>query len=231
MRPKTATFGCRKFVEYSNEHWKILEKKRNIAREVMRNLSLAGLPCIVYGSVARGDVSEKSDIDIFVPCLVPSYRIELAVDWIDRWIVQATPNYVIKGELVVDEEVTVSFPLVKMKDREIDFYRFGGCLTLKQLENKERVAGVDKRLVLIVPRKNGHEEIPVNEMQPNELAKTLGVCIDIVVERIRVLERRREIGRTGTFLQCRVPPDESFESTLLKISKKNPAVRKLVDSR
>jgi len=231
MRPKTATFGCRKFVKYTESHWKLLKEKRRIAKKLMADIASVSLPCVVYGSVARGDVNEKSDIDIFIPCLVPSYRIELAINWIDRKIVQATPNYAIKGEYIVGDGITVSFPLVKMKDRELDFYRFGGCLTLEQLRRGERVAGVDKRLILIIPKEKGHEEIPVNEMQPSEVAKILGVCIDVVVERIRVLERRREIGRTGVFLQYRVPPDESFESTLLKISKKNPAVRKLIDNR
>ncbi len=231
MRPKTATFGCRKFVSYGEEHWELLKEKRNVAREVMLQLARAGLPSIVYGSVARGDVNEKSDIDIFVPCNAPSYRIELAVDWMERRIVQATPNYAIKGELILEDGVTVSFPLVRMKDRELDFYRFGGCLNLEQLDRGVRVAGVDKRLVLILPREDGHEEIPINEMQPSEVAKALGVCLDIVLERMRVLERRREVGRTGVFLLHPVPPDESFESELMAIARRNPAVRKLLESR
>ncbi len=231
MRPKTATYGCRKEVKYTEERWELLKEKRKIALNLMEKLSRLGLPSIVYGSVARGDVSEKSDVDVFVPCNVPSYRIELAVDWIDRRIVQATPNYAIKGELIVEEGVTVSFPLVRMKDRELDFYRFGGCLTLEQLRRNIRVPGVDKRLVLILPKEDGHEEVPINEMQPSEVAKTLGVCLEIVLERMRVLERRREVGRTGVFLLHSVPSDESFESELVNIAKKNPAVRKLIESR
>ncbi len=231
MRPKTATFGCRKFVSYSEEHWELLREKRDRAREVMLQLAKAGLPSVVYGSVARGDVNEKSDVDIFVPCNVPSYRIELAVDWIERRIVQATPNYAIKGEFIVEEGVTVSFPLVRMRDRELDFYRFGGCINLDQLNRGVRVPGVDKRLVLILPREGGHEEVPINEMQPSEVARVLGVCLDIVLERMRVLERRREVGRTGVFLLHSVPPDESFESELMAIARKNPVVRKLIESR
>ncbi len=231
MRPKTATFGCRKFVAYDEGHWELLREKRDRARDVMLQLARVGLPSVVYGSVARGDVNEKSDVDVFVPCNVPSYRIELAVDWIERRIVQATPNYAIKGELIVEEGVTVSFPLVRMRDRELDFYRFGGCINLDQLNRGVRVPGVDKRLVLILPREGGHEEVPINEMQPSEVARVLGVCLDIVLERMRVLERRREVGRTGVFLLHSVPPDESFESELMAIARKNPVVRKLIESR
>ncbi len=232
MRPKTATFGQRKKIRYSNRHWKLLKEKRDVAKKIMSQLEKAGLPSIVYGSVARGDVKEKSDVDIFIPINVPSYKLDLIIEsWIERRVVQATPNYAIKGEFVIDNGVTVSFPLVRMKDRELDFYKFGGCLNLEQLKNNERCAGVDKRLVLINPTKEGHEEIPINEMSPKEVAKKLKVCVDIVLERIRVLERRRNVGRTGVFLLHQVPPYESFESTLKEIAKRKPAVRKLIEER
>ncbi|AEA47697.1 nucleotidyltransferase domain-containing protein [Archaeoglobus veneficus] len=231
MRGKTATFGSRKNVVYSEEHWKLLERKREEAKKIMENLVRAGFRPILYGSVARGDVSPTSDIDIFVPQLCPSYLIELAVDYMDRRIVQATPNYAIKGELIVDESITVSFPLVKMKDRELDFYRFGGCIGYDELLKGVRAAGVDKRLVLILPNERGHEEVPINEMQPSEVAKILNVSIDIVEERMRVLERRREVGRTGVFLCVSVPPGESFESVLRDIAKKKPAVRRQIVER
>ncbi len=232
MRPKTATFGERRVVEYSKERWKILREKRKIANKIMSELEKAGIPSIVYGSVARGDVREKSDVDIFIPVKIPSYKIEIAIeDWIDRRIVQATPNYAIKGEIMVDEGVSVSFPLVKMKDREMDFYKFGGCLSIEQLRKNERVVGVDKRLVMIIPNEKGHEEVPINELYPNEVAKRLGVGLEIVLERIRVLERRRDVGRTGVFLLHSVPPGESFESELKEIAKKKPAVRKLIEDR
>jgi hypothetical protein len=50
--------------------------------------------------------------------------------------------------------------------------------------------------------------------------------VEVVEERIRVLERRREVGRTGVFLSETVPPDENFESVLREIAKKNPGVKR-----
>lgn len=227
MRGKTAVFGTRKTITYDNEHWRVLEKKRSIAVEVTGKI--ADFFPILYGSVARGDVTELSDIDIFIPEFIPSYRIEVALDSfniLERRIIQATPNYAIKGEFVLEDNITVSFPLVKIKQREMDFYKFGGAINFDGLLKNERVPGVDKRLVMIIPSEEGHEEIPLNEMQINEVSRILNIGIEVIEERIRVLERRREIGRTGVFLCEEIPPEESFESRLKLIAKKNPNVKR-----
>jgi len=163
---------------------------------------------------------------------VPSFKVELALDnfcLLEKRIVQATPNYAIKGEFVLEDNTTISFPLVKMKERELDFYRFGGCLSYEELLSDVRVPGVDKRLILIIPSEKGHREIPLSEIHPSVVAKMLGVSIDIVLERIRILSRRREIGRTGVYLCERVPMNESFESALKDIVARNPAVRRRVE--
>jgi predicted nucleotidyltransferase len=230
---KIATYDSRGEVIYTEEHWKIFRVKRKRAKEVMGRLMEFGIDSIVYGSVARGDVKKNSDVDIFIPYQVPSYKIELALESfeiLERRIVQATPNYAIKGEFVLTDNTTVSFPLVKMKENELDFYRFGGCISYNELIEGKRVAGVDKRLVLIIPTEKGHFEIPVSDLQPSYVAKVLGISLEIVKERIRVLERRREIGRTGIFLCEVVPSFTSFEAYLTEIAKTNPMVRKRLNA-
>jgi hypothetical protein len=230
MRRRTATFGEPKEVVYSKEQWKLLQEKREIARRVMERLRNSGIPSMVYGSVARGDVNKDSDVDVFIPIKIPSYRIELALsefEILERRLVQATPNYAIKGEIILSD-ATVSFPLVRMRERELDFYNFGGAVDLRGIEEEKRVMGVDKRLMLIIPTENGHKEIPCCDISPSELSKLLGVGMEIVVERFRVLERRREVGRTGVFLN--EPVFDSFEAKLKEIAERNPFVKKrLVD--
>ncbi|AGK60526.1 putative nucleotidyltransferase [Archaeoglobus sulfaticallidus PM70-1] len=234
MRKKTAIFGESRKVVYSEERWNLLEEKRDRAIEIMEKFEERAIPSGVYGSVARGDVNVSSDIDIFVNLRLPSYLIELLVEdfgILERKIVQATPNYAIKGDIALTDNTKISFPLVGFKDREIEFYRFGGFLNYKQLEKNERVAGVDKRLMLIVPKEYGHLEMPITDIDEIELSKIVGVSLDIIRERKRVLERRRETGRTGVFLNQLVPDHESFESYLEQIASKNPAVRKVLRER
>ncbi len=229
MRKKTATFGERKRVIYSRERWRTLKEKRKRAIEIMERLEKHSIPSIVYGSVARGDVTLQSDVDIFVSRKIPSYLIEVALDglsFIHRKIVQATPNYAIKGEIVLEDNTTVSFPLVDLKSREIEFYNFGGALNLRDLIEEKRTPGVDKRLMLILPFDKGHDEIPILDLDNLVLSKILNTGIEIIEERKRVLEKRREAGRTGVFLNVSVPDDESFESYLEQIAKKNPALRR-----
>jgi predicted nucleotidyltransferase len=219
-------------VDYTEENFRILREKRNKAKGLMEVLESFGLQTIVYGSVARGDVNSKSDVDIFIPQQVPSYKVELALeefDVLEKRIVQATPNYAVKGEIVVDEQTTISFPLVKMRERELEFYRFGGCLGYEELLRDLRVPGVDKRLVLIIPKERGHREIDLSDIHPSVVAKILGVSIEIVLERIRVLSRRREIGRTGVYLCEKIQKNESFESALREIVAKNPAIRRRLE--
>uniref|UniRef100_A0A7J2TJ77 protein adenylyltransferase n=1 Tax=Archaeoglobus fulgidus TaxID=2234 RepID=A0A7J2TJ77_ARCFL len=218
-------------VYYDEKTWNILKSKREKAKILMECLARNNISSILYGSVARGDVNEKSDIDIFIPQLIPSFRIELALenfDFFEKRIVQATPNYAIKGEIVIDEETVVSFPLVKMKERELDFYRFGGCISYEELLGNKRVPGVDKRLMLIIPLENGHREIAVQELHPSSVAKILNVSVDIVLERMRVLGRRREVGRTGIYLCEKISLNESFESALADIALRDPIVRRRV---
>jgi predicted nucleotidyltransferase len=116
-----------------------------------------------------------------------------------------------------------------MREREMDFYRFGGCVDYRGVIENRRVPGVDKRLVLVIPTQKGHREVPLTDLHPSSVAKMLGISIEIVMERIRVLTRRREVGRTGIFLCESIPTSESFEHALKEIASRNPAVRRRLE--
>ncbi len=216
---------------YDSSRWSTLQDLRRRALEVMGVLDKNGIKSFVYGSVARGDVSPTSDIDIIVPELVPSYRIELAVGpGIHREIVQATPSSVLKAHLHLENDVVISFPLFKMWSRELDFYRWGGLLSLKELYEDLRVLGVDKRLILIEPTEDGHLEHGVIGREP-QVARAIGVSIDIAEERVRVLTRRSSIGRTGVFLTRTVPEDATFEELATRLRDSIPALRRTIERR
>ncbi|RLF16493.1 MAG: DNA polymerase subunit beta [Thermoprotei archaeon] len=217
-------------VIYTEERWKLLKELREKAISIMSILEKEQIPCIVHGSVARGDVNPDSDIDIFIPLLVPPYKVELSLERhglepIKREIVQATPWHVIKAHIYLDEQTVITFPLTHMTRIEREFYKFGGELTLEELKQGKRVPGVDKRLMLIYPRPYGHDEYSIIGME-SEVARILGVSLDIVREREYVLLRRDEIGRTGVFIRRELAPNESFESVLEELSRKHVLVRK-----
>lgn len=224
-------------VVYNEKHWKILSELRREAVKILEALAKRGVQGIVHGSIARGDVWEGSDIDVFIPYIVPSYIIEYALESSGyiiyaRYIVVATPSSTPKAYIVLDEleKRVVSFPLAKLKQREYEFYKFGGLLDLNGLKENKRVPGVDKRLVLIEPTSTGHRESPVIGFE-NIVAEKLGISIDTVIERVRVLSRRDEIGRTGVFVKYELSPDEVFEEALEKIIRRNPLIRRALKDR
>lgn len=219
-------------VHYTGEHWELLEKLRRIAMNILEILMLNGIPSVVHGSIARGDVHRGSDIDIFVPVPVPSYKVEFILENSGytiyyRYIAIATPSSTPKAYIVLDpsERIVVSYPLLKPKPREIEFYKFGGLLDLDGLRRNMRVPGVNKKLVLIEPTPYGHRESPVIGRE-SIVASILGISIETVEERVRVLSRRDEIGRTGVFVKYMLSPDEVFEEALVKIARRNPLVRR-----
>jgi len=217
-------------VIYSNNHWKLLEKLRSKAIKIMQILKARGLTPIIHGSIARGDVKPSSDIDIVIPYQVPSFKIETALEQAgiipqQRMLVQATPKHVVKAHIQIDENTTITFPLMELRKLEREFYKFGGELTLDELLENKRVPGVDKRLMLIIPTEKGHLETPVIGREA-EVARQLKVSIDIVNERVRVLTRRDEIGRTGVYLKRILTKNESFEEVLKKLVDQNPAIRR-----
>jgi len=205
-------------VVYDKERWKLLRKLEQEAIKLMTPFLGLGLSPLVHGSVARGDVGKNSDVDVFVPSTVPSYRVELALrnsgfDFWKREIVMATPWQLPKAHVYVDENRSVTFPLVKPKPLELEFYHFGGAIDFDKAEMGARVPGVDKRLMLIEPTAQGHVESQVVGREA-EVAKCVGAHIDIVRERVQVLTRRADVGHTGIFIQRTLAPGESFEAVL-----------------
>ncbi|NWF97147.1 MAG: nucleotidyltransferase domain-containing protein [Candidatus Thorarchaeota archaeon] len=218
-------------VHYGPSHWNTLAELRKRALRVMEDLETIGLRPVVHGSVARGDVSSSSDIDIVILSLVPSYRVELAVgSGIRRELVQATPSSVLKGHIHVDDRTVISFPLFRMMSRELDFYKWGGVLDSEGIRKEERVPGVDKRLLLIQPTVTGHTESGVIGYE-HLVAKRIGVGVGIAEERVRVLTRRDAVGRTGVYLTHTLTEDENFEETANALADRDPALRRTMKRR
>jgi predicted nucleotidyltransferase len=217
-------------IVYDKRRWNFLKQLRSRAVEIMETLDNCHLRSIVHGSIARGDVSETSDIDVFLPYPPSSFAIETSLERsgfrvIQRTIVQATPIYALKGYIWLDEQTSLSFPLVKLRPVEKDFYKFSGEATLSTLREDKRVLGVDKRLMLIEPTKQGHIESAVVGRE-EEVANLLGVSLNTVLDRVHALLRRDEVGRTGVFIERELAPDETFEQAMKKLADQNPAVRR-----
>jgi len=233
-REKVERRGELRVVVYDDARWRLLSRLRGEARRVLEALAVRGLRGIVHGSIARGDVHEGSDVDVFIPYPVPSYVVELALEQAGfnvshKVVVQATPHSTPKAYLALDpqEKVMVSFPLAKLTRTEYEFYYFGGALDLEGLRAGRRVPGIDKRLVLIVPREYGHEERPVIGHEA-EAARVVGVSLETVLERVRVLSRRDEHGRTGVFVKIELEPWESVEEAVRREARANPALRRVL---
>lgn len=230
VREKTVSRPVTRIVRYDASRWETLRRKREVAKPIMRRLS--GFGPIVHGSLARGDVHAGSDVDIVLLQEVPSYSVEMALDRqpLRREIVQATPWHLIKGQIYVDDDLSVVFPLVKPTPLEEQFYAFGGALDLKGLEKEKRVPGIDKRLMLIEPTEEGHVESSIANREAYA-ARRVGVGLRIVKERIEVLSRRDNIGRTGVYLKRRLNAEESFEEVLRRLASKDPNLKRRVTRR
>lgn len=217
-------------VIYDKKRWKLLRELRSKTVQTMEILEKFHLRSIVHGSIARGDVSETSDIDIFLPDPPSSFFIETTLERSGvpvnrRIVVQATPLYAVKGYIEIDKQRCISFPLAKLRPVEKDFYKFGGEASLSMLRKDVRVPGVDKRLMLIEPTSEGHVESAVVGRE-EAVANLLGVSLNTVLDRVHALLRRDEVGRTGVFIERELSPDETFELVLKKLADQNPAVRR-----
>ncbi len=224
-----------KEVFYDAKHFALLKKHREEAMRIMEALERALLETLVHGSTARGDVTEKSDIDVFLPDLPSSFIVESTLEkagipTVGRYVVQATPVYAMKAYLEIGENISVSFPLMKMRKVEREFYKFGGEIAIEDLRNELRVAGVDKRLMLIEPTEWGHRESSVVGRE-EYVAGSLGIGVKTVLDRVHALMRRDEVGRTGVFLKKELSASETFEMALRRVADQNPAVRRRLTSR
>ena len=230
MAVKTSKHDEYKEVTYSILRWEQLKTLRSQAVWVMEALEDFHLRSLTHGSIARGDVNQGSDVDVFIPEMQSSFIVETALEKAkipinSRLIVQATPNYAMKAHVEIDEITTVSFPLMEMRRVEREFYKFGGEVNLNQLKIDARVAGVDKRLMLIEPTDKGHVETCVVGKE-EFTAKTLGIASETVLDRVHALMKRDTVGRTGVFVKRQLLQDETFELALKKLADLNPAVRR-----
>ncbi|MFQ6064831.1 MAG: nucleotidyltransferase domain-containing protein [Candidatus Bathyarchaeia archaeon] len=230
MASKPLKRAERREVAYGKRRWTLLKELRSKAIEAMDVLDKSHLNSIVHGSVARGDVSQNSDIDVFLPDPPSSFIIETAIQRGGlpinrRYIIQATPLYAVKGYIEIDSQRCVSFPLAKLRPVERGFYRFGGEASLQMLRRNVRVLGVDKRLMLIEPTPKGHIESSIVDRE-EEVASLLGISLNTVYDRVHALLRRDEVGRTGVFIKRELSVDETFEMALKRLADQNPAVRR-----
>lgn len=204
-------------VVYTVEHWEILNELRRRAIRVMEELH-PRFELLVIGSVARGDIHRNSDVDLVSTRPYPPGILEEELEIrgfhvIHREIVQATPLTTPRIYFYMGDNVKVSTPITPLKPLEEEFYRFAGYLTLSELKRGERRPGVNKRLMLIIPTADGHEEQSIVNREA-EAAKILGVSISIVRERVEKLLERREAGRRGLYLRAPIPPWMSVEEYL-----------------
>ena len=221
-------------VSYDAEHWNLLKRLRNKVLQIVKVLEIFRLEAVVHGSIARGDVTQKSDIDVFIHHQVSSFIVETALEKADitvnkRSVVQATPTYAMKAYIEIGENTSVSFPLMKMRKVEREFYKFGGELSINNLRDGSRVSGVDKRLMLIEPTKDGHRESSIVGRE-EQVAKLLGISVETVLNRVHALLRRDKIGRTGVFIKKELSDSETFEMALKRLADQNPAVRRRLTS-
>ncbi|MHA1490141.1 MAG: nucleotidyltransferase domain-containing protein [Promethearchaeota archaeon] len=215
-------------IHYTEEIWALLKSKRKRAIEILAMFK--GLIPYVYGSIARGNIHEDSDIDVIFINQIPTFQIEMILNKNGyenylREIIMATPKDSIRLYIHLNELECVTVPLTKLNKKTLEFYDFGGKINLDQLKKDIRVPGIDKRLVLIKPTSQGHEEISVIENE-HIAAKEVGISINIINERKRVLLRREKHGRTGVFLKRQLRKDETTEEVLKELSNKKSIVRK-----
>lgn len=213
-------------VAYSAEHWALLNSLRSRARPIMALLPNS----LLVGSVARGDVHSGSDVDVALvepvaPSLVEEKLLRAGLVAEAREIVQATPRSTPKLYIHLEGNAKVSLPLAPLLPLEEEFFKFAGSVDYSELERCIRKPGVNKRLLLVLPTDKGHVEYSIIG-RGEEVARLLGVSPALVEERVTMLLRRDERGRSGLFLKVQIPQWESSESAILRLARQVPAFKK-----
>ena len=217
-------------VVYTDDQWETLHFLRKKATPILEALQKNGMTGYVYGSVARGDVSPTSDIDIFIYEMVSSFKVDLAfsmagIEVIGKELSMATPSSIIKGIYYLPDEVSVSIRLTDFTSSPFQFYIFGGCISLDDIRADKRVPGVNKALMVISPTLKGHRTYSLMGHE-NEARELLKIENKMLEERIRVLEKRDKVGRTGVFLKEDIDPKDQFEAKLEQLGRKNSLIRR-----
>jgi uncharacterized protein len=207
---------------YSEAHWTLLKSLRTKALVIVGLFHQNGLETLTYGSIARGDIKISSDIDIFLKQQIPSYRIELILEGagiqiLEKKIIQATPNDVVKGHFILPDDICLTFYLSNLGKLGLEFYNFGGSVSYQELTNDDRKPGINKQLILIEPTEKGHIESLLMDKQFSA-ADILKVSQKMIDQRIRVLNRRDKVGRTGVFINQSLDVSENVEEKLREMA-------------
>ncbi|HIE37176.1 TPA: DNA polymerase subunit beta [Candidatus Geothermarchaeota archaeon] len=226
--------GENREVIYHKKRFEILNTLRNEAIKIIECLDHSGIKGYAHGSVARGDVSNQSDVDIVILNYLSPPLIENSI-YIGGFkiyktvIIQATPQSTPKVYYYLDhrDKTVVSYPLSKLKEKELYFYKFSGIIDLNGLKKGLRVKGVDKRLMLIHPLDYGHYEECILD-RSGYVAKILDIPESIVNERIYMLGKREIYGRTGVFLEYTLHPGEDVLEAVRTIASKNRFFRESI---
>lgn len=217
-------------IVYSENQWNIFKSKRKRALELLEIFFKESLMPHIYGSIARGDVNQDSDIDIIFTQNISPYKVEFILynngyDHLFREIIMATPKDSIKLYIYLNELETITIPLTKLEQNSIEFYDFGGKVNYKQLKKSIRVPGIDKRLVLIKPNNTGHNEYPIIGRE-HIAAKQVSVSLKTINERKKVLLKREKFGKTGVFLKKEIGMNQTTEEVLKSLANSNAIIRK-----
>lgn len=219
-----------RIVVYDEKHWELLKQKRRMGVVLLEFLARYGIEAFIFGSVARGDVHRYSDVEVVIPNNFHLNRLEVILHQkytiYEKVVTMATPSTSIKVGYVVGDNICIVVPITPLTQLEWEFYDFGGRISLPHARNyRFRVPGVNKKFCLVIPMKEGHREVSVSGRE-SEVAKFLGVSIDIVLERKKYLSRRDEKGRSGLYLNEVLNPEEDVIGFIKKLVDRDPVIRR-----